>query len=137
MPAKDRYHDTVVRALIKDGWHVVREQLTLIIEGRQVQVDLSVSQGDQAALVPVFVEIKSFIRRSAVEDLALAVGKYSVYRAVLDEAGLETALLYLAVPQTAYDTIFSERLGILMRERLDISLIVIDVEREEITQWIP
>ncbi|NWF68880.1 MAG: hypothetical protein HXY40_07330 [Chloroflexi bacterium] len=35
MPAKDRYHDTVKRALIKDGWQIAGEQTTLILEGGQ------------------------------------------------------------------------------------------------------
>lgn len=31
MPAKDRYHDVVKRALIKDGWTIDNEQVTLTI----------------------------------------------------------------------------------------------------------
>jgi hypothetical protein len=30
MPAKDRYHDTVVRALRKDGWTILGEQVDLM-----------------------------------------------------------------------------------------------------------
>ena len=31
MPAKDRHHDAVVRALRKDGWPTIREQVELIV----------------------------------------------------------------------------------------------------------
>ncbi|NWF68881.1 MAG: hypothetical protein HXY40_07335 [Chloroflexi bacterium] len=41
--------------------------------------------------------------------MAVAVGKFSVYRAVLDEVRLATVPLYLAVPQSAYHGILSER----------------------------
>lgn len=137
MPAKDLYHDTVKQALIKDGLRIVSEQVTFIIEGRQIQIDLSVARLDELYVVPIFIEVKSFLRSSPVEDLAMAVGKYMVYRSALDEAGLEAALLYLAIPQSAYDTIFSERLGVVIREKFQLSLIVVDIEYEEITEWIP
>jgi hypothetical protein len=31
MPAKDRYHAVVVRALIKDGWTITDEQVAVIL----------------------------------------------------------------------------------------------------------
>ncbi|MBC7812419.1 MAG: xisH family protein [Burkholderiales bacterium] len=44
MPAKDRYHDTVKRALIKEGWLITDEQVTLIVDKRYLWVDLTVSK---------------------------------------------------------------------------------------------
>lgn len=137
MPAKDRYHDTVKRALVKDGWKIIREQVTFIVEKRQVQIDLSVSKANVSSTELVFIEIKSFIRRSAVEDLAHAIGKYLLYRLVLEEIGVEPSMLYLAIPQAAFTKIFSEPLGKLAHSRFNLLLLVVDMEQEEIIQWVP
>jgi hypothetical protein len=40
MPAKDLYHDTVKTALIKDGWTITKDPLTLTIGTRPALVDL-------------------------------------------------------------------------------------------------
>ncbi len=39
MPAKDLYHDTVKTALIKDGWTITNDPLTLNIEDRNLFID--------------------------------------------------------------------------------------------------
>ena len=31
LPAKDRYHDTVVRCLIRAGWSIMREQYAVVV----------------------------------------------------------------------------------------------------------
>jgi ribulose bisphosphate carboxylase small subunit len=74
MPAKDRYHDTVVRALIKDGWTIASEQVRLRVPGRRLWVDIRAVKAD--ASVSILVEVKGFENApSQVEYLAGAVGK--------------------------------------------------------------
>lgn len=43
MPAKDKYHDVVIRALQKDGWIINDEQYILITQKRLLWIDLLVS----------------------------------------------------------------------------------------------
>ena len=40
MPAKDLYHDTVVQALITDGWEIADDRFVLSYGGRELYVDL-------------------------------------------------------------------------------------------------
>lgn len=40
MPAKDRYHETVVQALIKDGWEITNDPLFLAYGSRELYVNL-------------------------------------------------------------------------------------------------
>ncbi|MDX1933234.1 MAG: element excision factor XisH family protein [Capsulimonadales bacterium] len=40
MSALDRYHQSVVNALIKDGWTITHQPLTLTVEFRMVRVDI-------------------------------------------------------------------------------------------------
>ena len=45
MPAKDRYHDVVVRALAKAGWTILEEQVALSMPTRRVWIDIRASKG--------------------------------------------------------------------------------------------
>jgi hypothetical protein len=139
MPAKDLYHDTVVQALIKDGWEITDDPLLLSYGGRELYVDLgaekraiAAQKGDQK----IAVEIKSFLKPSPVRDLEEAVGQYGVYQSILTEIVPER-ILYLAVPRRAYESIFSEKLGQLIIKSLQIKLLVFNEEQARIVQWIP
>jgi hypothetical protein len=134
MPAKDRHHDTVKRALIKDGWTITDEQATLPVEYRNLYIDIEATQS-QTNLI-IFVEVKELGEvGSAVEALANAVGKYVLYRVALDLRG-QTDLLYIAVTEAAYRGILSEALGKNAVARLNIPLIIFDPVREVIVRWI-
>lgn len=109
MPAKDGYHDTVVRALSKGGWTIVSEQVALILEERRLWIDIRAAKESENAII--LVEVKGFERApSPVEYLANATGKYALYQAVLDYLGIDIPL-YMAVPEAAYHGILSEEIG--------------------------
>lgn len=100
VPAKDRYHDTVKRALIKDGWRVTHEQYFLNYEGRHLWIDLRADRLESQDRL--LVEIKGFEDTdSPVDYLEAALGQYSLYLAVLE--ALEIAIpVYRAVPLAAH-----------------------------------
>ncbi len=134
MPVKDRYHDTVVRALSKDGWTVTGEQVRLRILGRRLWVDIRAVKADKS--VSILVEVKGFENApSPVEYLASAVGKYVLYASILNDLKSDERL-YLAVPELAYNGILSEKIGQSVINRAEIRLIVFDPEGEEIVKWI-
>lgn len=138
MPAKNIYHDAVVRALAADGWTVTHDPLTLSFGGRDLFVDLGAEQRTIAAErggTRIAVEIQSFVGRSAIRDLEEAVGQYDIYRTVLAENEPDRRI-YLAIPRHVYEGLFSERFGQLIVERLKLRLLVFDEIREEIVQWI-
>jgi len=135
MPAKDRYHDTVVRALIKDGWAIEDEQFTLTVGKRNLWIDIEASKGQPRLII--LIEVKELTDvDSAVEALANAVGKYELYRLALRASNLDYPL-YLAVTKQSYEGILSERIGELAIGYAQIPLIVFDVETEEIIKWTP
>jgi hypothetical protein len=81
VPAKDRFHGTVVRALIKDGWSVRREQVFVKLPERRLWIDIEAVK----AGVSVVVEVKSYTHvPSPVETLAASIGKYIICRSALD-----------------------------------------------------
>ena len=135
MPAKDRYHDTVKRALTKDGWTITSEQVRLTFGDRYFWIDLQAEKtsGQQVILVEV-KELDDVA--SPVEALANAVGKYLLYRIGLAYTGQQIPL-YMAVTEAAYAGILSATMGQQALNQFQISLLVFNPEQEEIVKWIP
>jgi len=139
MPAKDRYHDAVVKALTDEGWKITDDPFRLGYGDRTLWIDLGAEQETLAAEKEgrkIAVEIKSFIRPSEIEDLQKAIGQYNLYRDVLSENEPDR-VLYLAVPIRTYDGVFEERIGRLVIKRQRINLLVFDHEQERILEWLP
>jgi hypothetical protein len=134
MPAKDIYHDAVVRALRKEGWVILNEQYTLALDKRRLWIDIRA--GNENIRRVILVEVKSFYQvASPVEAMASAIGKYLLYRAIMTIKGIQEEL-YLAIPKHAYDGIFSEKVGEALLNQVQVRLIVFDTAKEEISQWI-
>ncbi|WP_373528588.1 XisH family protein [Nostoc sp.] len=137
MPAKDIYHDCVKNALIKDGWKITDDPLSLKIGKKDIFIDLAAEkllaaekQGKKIA-----VEVKSFIGISEVEDLKNALGQYILYEKVL--LRIESKIiLYLAIRDTVFIKIFTEEIGKILLEDNTLKLIVFDSQEEVITKWI-
>ena len=137
MPAKDLYHDTVKTALIKDGWTITDDPLSLEIGGRNLFVDL----GAEKLLIAdrggqkIAVEVKSFISPSPVKDLENALGQYILYEDIIAQEYPER-VLYLAIREEVYLTFFSEPIVQIPLKSRRIKLLVFDETQEIIAQWI-
>ncbi|KAM3097155.1 XisH family protein [Phormidesmis sp. 146-12] len=111
MPAKDLYHNTVKTALIKDGWTITDDPLTLAIGERDLYIDLGAEKlliADRGSQ-KIAVEVKSFISASPVRDLENALGQYVLYEDIIAEDYPER-ILYLAVREEVYLTFFLNQL---------------------------
>ena len=137
MPSKDIYHDVVCNALIKEGWTITHDPLFLRYGKKDMYVDLGAERliAAQKASDVIAVEVKSFVGPSGMVNLEKALGQYLIYRDVL-QAQNSTRKLYLAVPEVAQADIFDEPLGQLLTDKYSLSLIIFDIEKELITQWI-
>jgi hypothetical protein len=139
MSALDRFHEVVRNALVKDGWIITHDPLTVTVNEDRVFIDLgaerllAATRGSQK----IAVEIKTFIGSSRIADLEGAVGQYIVYRMALRRVDPER-LLYLAVPQPILANLFQNRelwRAFLVDEGGKI--FGYDVDNEEIVQWEP
>jgi hypothetical protein len=138
MPAKNIYHDVVVRALIDEGWTITHDPLTISYGGRDLFVDLGAERSTIAAEkagLRIAVEIQSFLNPSPVRDFEEAVGQYEIYRAVLAATEPER-MLWLAVPFRIYESLLSERFGQLIIARLNLQFFVFDEKQERAIRWI-
>ncbi len=138
MPARDIYHDCVKRALLKDGWIVTHDPLTLKWGRKEMYVDLGAEKllAAEKAGQRIAVEIKSFLGPSEMQDLKEALGQYVLYHDVLAHTDPERRL-YLAVNEAVYYELFEEPIGQLLLENHRIRLLVFDTEQERIVAWIP
>jgi hypothetical protein len=137
MAAKDSFHATVKQALIKDGWLRV-VPLTLKLGNTRLEVDLSAERllVAEKANIQIAVEVKSFLSASVVYEFHQAIGQYLHYRLVLERMQ-SPRLPYLAVPDRVYDQHFGDEFFQASLAAHGVQLIVVEIESEEIRQWIP
>jgi hypothetical protein len=138
VPAKDIYHDTVKRALQKDGWIITHDPFPLQIGRKRLSADLGAERliNAEKGTQKIVVEVKSFVGRSDVKDLEQALGQYILYRQVLNEMRIDRSL-YLAISQAIFNSVFTIELGQVLLKNQIIKLIVFDDKSEAIVQWIP
>lgn len=138
MPARDLYHDSVKRALSKDGWTITHDPLRLSWGSKDMYIDLGAERliAAEKAEQRIAVEIKSFVGDSEMDDLEKAIGQYVVYRAVLAERDPMRAI-YLAVPQDVLQDIFEEPLGELLLRNNLVQVMGFDPQEEVIVKWLP
>lgn len=139
MPAKDIYHDTVRRALEKEGWRITHDPYTLRLGKKDLFVDLgagrqillAAEQGEER----IAIEVKSFLGPSLVTNLHEALGQFVLYEDVM-ELTEPDRVLFLAVSEEKYAQVFEEDFGRLLLNKKQIRLLVFDPSTEVVLQWI-
>ena len=138
MPARDRYHDQVKNALIKDGWTITDDPLHVKWGKKDMYVDLGAERllAAEKGHRKIAVEVKSFLGHSEMADLEQAIGQYTVYDDVF--SGPNPTVTYSSPSTKRFtDNLFVEPIGELLLESQRIRLIVFDPHTETIRLWIP
>ena len=139
MPALDRYHEAVRNALVKDGWTITDDPLTLTVGADRVHIDLAAERviAAEKGVRKIAVEIKTFAGASRIADLESALGQYILYRMALRRTEPDREL-YLAVPQPVVINQFQRReLWKAFFTDENGQVVGYDVDTEEIVQWLP
>ena len=137
MPKLDIIHNAVKNALIKDGWlitndpYVIQYRRTVLYADLGAERPIAVERNGQKLVV----EVKSFIGASKIQDLKEALGQYDIYRYLLEETAPDRKL-YIAISKVAYNTFFTQDVTQLILNKHQLAIIVVDIETEEILQWI-
>jgi XisH protein len=137
MPKLDVIHNSVKNALIKDGWlitddpYIIQYRRTILYADLGAERPIAAERNGQRLVV----EIKSFIGASKIQDLKEALGQYDIYRYLLEEIASDRKL-YIAISKVVYTTFFVQDVAQLILNRHQLPIIVVDLETEEITQWI-
>jgi len=137
MPARDIYHDAVKSALIRAGWSIFADPYRIRYKEIDLYADLAADRPIAAERggQKIVVEIKSFVGRSFMTDLHLAVGQYKIYETLLAQTEPDYKL-YLAIDDITYDNFFRrEGIEFLVRSN-QINVFVVNIDEQEIVQWI-
>ncbi|NMF59557.1 XisH family protein [Pseudanabaena yagii] len=137
MPAKDIFHNTVKIGLEKEGWEITHDPMYLDFGGVEIYIDLGAEKliAAERKGEKIAVEVKSFISGSAISEFHKALGQFINYRTALSQKEPDR-IMYLAVPNTIYETFFKLELIQIIIKIQNIKLIIYNPNREEIAQWI-
>lgn len=137
MPQRDAYHETVRKALIKDGWSITHDPLVIKLHDLRCFVDLGAEKVIAAAEREerIAVEIKVFGSPSKLDHFERAVGQYTIYRWLLEDTHYGGEL-YLAIATDIYEEFFQRETIQMFVQHQRIKLLVFDAEKEEVVQWI-
>ena len=148
MPQRDIIHNLVKQAIIKEGWEITDDPYVISYGERFLFVDLGARESNpfklnQGHLIGakresscIAIEIKDFRGKSAISNLEQAIGQYVLYQILLNKVEPEREI-YLAITDIIHEDIFSEPIGKVVISDLPLKLLVVDVERIEVKQWIP
>ena len=139
MSARDRFHDCVRNALVKDGWVITHDPLRLPWGKKDLYVDLGAEQllAAEKGERRIAVEIKSFLGKSEIDDLEKALGQFVLYRAVLAVEAAGVGPSSWPCPTMSCKTCFDEPLGPDALTDQSVQCTRIRPEDEVITRWIP
>jgi XisH protein len=135
--AKDKLHNIVEAALLKDGWLNIKS-IALDYDGTDLNIDIIADKliSAEKGNLQIAVEVKSFGNPSVTYDFHQAVGQYLHYRMALDRLGIQRTP-YLAVPEAIYANYLNQ---LFFRDGLSlhrVNLVTVNVVSQEIAQWNP
>ncbi len=131
------YHHHVSKALENEGWTITHDPYYLYFSEKRVMVDL----GGEKLIVAkkekekIAVEVKSFTGISLIHQLHQSVGQFDFYALLLNKQEPER-VLYLAMPQDAYDELIVIPVIKEFLERRQVKLITFDINEPKLKQWI-
>ena len=136
MAARDVFHEAVKIALVKEGWIVTHDPLSLSFGGVDLYIDLGAEKVIAAEREGqrIAVEIKSFSGPSLISDFHVALGQFLNYRLVLEAQDPERHL-YLAVPLDAHVAFFTLPFAQSAIRRYQLKVLVYNSQTQEILQW--
>lgn len=137
MSRRDTFHNVVRAALEKDGWIITHDPLMLRYELGKLYIDLGAEKmlAAERAGQKIAIEVKSFLRESAVSEFHTALGQFISYRVLLAEQ-YPDYVLYLAIPSDAYTSFFATQLAQGIMKSQQLKLIVYQSKEEVIEKWI-
>jgi XisH protein len=139
MSRRDDLHTPVRRALLKEGWTITHDPIVIAFKDLRLKVDLGAERYLAAEKEgrKIAVEVKDFDRNAMATELQKLIGQLQLYQWALEEYSPDRDL-YLAVSNVVYDEYIQDEQTAFhaIVERKRINLIVCDIEREVILQWI-
>ncbi len=139
MAAKDKYHEHVKEALIKDGWEITHDPYIIVLEKGKEKHEVDFGKENlfaaQKGGQKIAIEVKCFLSESTMYDYHNALGQYVSCKHLLDDFEADR-VLFIAIPQLAYKLLLTKELAMLSMKELMLKIFTFDIEKREIVQWI-
>lgn len=134
--ARDLYHEHVRTALLKEGWTITDDPLSLKKGRVELEADLGAERwiAAERGVEKIAVEIKGFARASVVYSFHEAVGQYRNYGRIIRENEPDR-LLFLAVPEAIFKVFMEEEFFRDAIEEDGIKILVFDKNDKAIVAW--
>ncbi len=135
--AKDIFHNLVKAALQKDGWKITEDPFLILADEIKYEADLGaeILLGATKGSHKIVVEIKSFLQQSKIYEMHQALGQFITYSFALKIQDSER-ILYLAIPDHAYDDFFQLPFIQDLVKQYGLNLIVFSTQKPKIISWI-
>lgn len=136
MPAQDKFLESVLRALIKEGWTITDQEVQLPFDATNSYVDFLAERTliAERGTEKIAVEVKTFAGKSVLSELEKALGQFLIYKTCMVLAHMEHEL-YLAAPADMLD-FFKRPAATELRKNYGIKVVIYDATKEEILEWI-
>ena len=137
MARLDKIHEVVKNALIKDGWTITADPFAIQFEELDLYVDLAAERvfAAERENEKIAVEIKSFLLPSKIQDFKLALGQYELYKEYMKVLTPDRKL-FLAIGEDIFKTFFQKKAVQFIINHKQMPLIVVNLNEEEIVEWI-
>lgn len=133
--ARDKLHDIVKKALVKDGWTITHDPYILkMYPGQEIDLAAEKLIVAERGIDKIAVEVKSFLTASKIYKFYEALGQYISYDIGI---GLQEPerLLYLAIPEKVFDQLMEYTTVPMALKREKVRVIVVDPITETIIKW--
>lgn len=133
--AKDKLHDIVEVALVKDGWINIKS-ITLNYKGTDLNVDIIADKliSAEKENLQIAVEVKSFGKQE--RDIRLPSSAWSIFTLPHGHLGINS-IPYLALPEAIYTNYLTRPFFQDSISLHHVNLFTIDTQRQEIVRWNP
>ena len=137
MARRDIIHKPIKNALENDGWTIVADPYRIPYKDKVLEADMKADKLIAATNEnrSIIIEVKSFLQTSFIHEFIQACGQYQAYEFFLHENG-ETEKIYMAISQDVHEQEFGSPAVQSVADRFKIRLLIVDIEKENIVQWI-
>lgn len=136
MSRRDKLHETVRRAIEKDGWTVTHDPFYVPFGATVAEIDLGAERliAAERGTDKIAIETKSFVSPSVLSEFHTALGQYLNYRRALKVIEADRTLI-LAVPRHVFEIFFQQAIINEILTEFAVKVLVFDVQTERVSQW--
>lgn len=137
MPKKDKFHEIVKSALIKEQWHITNDPLYVPTKGgNNFFIDLGAERilGAEKNGQSIAVEIKSFDGSSPMYTFYEILGQFLIYKIALREQAKPWEL-YIALSDVGFKKLDDSPIFNKAMQEYEMKFIIVNEKSQTVVEW--